>query len=115
MYDSNQDRAVVQSIIDLGRNLGLQVVAEGVTDPGARRALQEMGCDLAQGYLFTAPMRVEDVPRLVHMVGVQPGAPGCRTEAAVAEQPVTDDVAAEVADREFVEGPTLVDGPAAGR
>jgi diguanylate cyclase (GGDEF)-like protein len=71
MYDSTQDRAVVQSIIDLGRNLGLQVVAEGVTDPGARRALQEMGCHLAQGYLFTAPMRVEEVPRLVHLVGVQ--------------------------------------------
>ena len=70
MYNSPRDRAIVQSIIDLGRNLGLEVVAEGVTDPGARRALQEMGCHLAQGYLFTAPVPIEDVPRLVNRVGM---------------------------------------------
>jgi EAL domain-containing protein (putative c-di-GMP-specific phosphodiesterase class I) len=70
MYDSPRDRAVVQSIIDLGRNLGLEVVAEGVTDPGTRRALQEMGCQLAQGYLFTPPIAIEDVPALVRRVGV---------------------------------------------
>jgi diguanylate cyclase (GGDEF)-like protein len=70
MYNSPRDRAVVQSIIDLGRNLGLEVVAEGVAEPGARRALQEMGCHLAQGYLFTAPVPVEDVPRLVSRVGM---------------------------------------------
>jgi len=70
MYNSPRDRALVQSIIDLGRNLGLEVVAEGVTDPGARRALQEMGCHLAQGYLFTAPVAIEDVPRLVSRVGM---------------------------------------------
>jgi EAL domain-containing protein (putative c-di-GMP-specific phosphodiesterase class I) len=70
MYNSSRDRAIVQSIIDLGRNLGLEVVAEGVTDPGARRALQEMGCHLAQGYLFTAPLAIEDVPRLVSRVGM---------------------------------------------
>jgi diguanylate cyclase (GGDEF)-like protein len=70
MYNSSRDRAIVQSIIDLGRNLGLEVVAEGVTHPGARRALQEMGCHLAQGYLFTAPVSVEDVPSLVSRVGM---------------------------------------------
>jgi EAL domain-containing protein (putative c-di-GMP-specific phosphodiesterase class I) len=76
MHDSPRDRAVVQSIIDLGRNLGLEVVAEGVIDPGTRRALQEMGCHLAQGYLFTPPMAIEDVPRLVRRVGIVPPATG---------------------------------------
>jgi diguanylate cyclase (GGDEF)-like protein len=70
MYNSARDRAVVQSIIDLGRNLGLEVVAEGVTDAGTRRALQEMGCDLAQGYLFTPPVAVEDVPAMVSRTGM---------------------------------------------
>ena len=70
MDNSARDRAVVQSIIDLGRNLGLEVVAEGVTDPGARRALQEMGCHLAQGYLFTAPVPIEDVPNVVSRAGL---------------------------------------------
>jgi EAL domain-containing protein (putative c-di-GMP-specific phosphodiesterase class I) len=70
MTNSSRDRAIVQSIIDLGRNLDLEVVAEGVTHPGARRALQEMGCHLAQGYLFTAPVPVQDVPSLVSRVGM---------------------------------------------
>jgi diguanylate cyclase (GGDEF)-like protein len=74
MYDSPRDRAVVRSIVDLGRNLGLDVVAEGVTAPGTRRALQEMGCRLAQGYLFAEPVPVADVPRLLEAHGVVPRA-----------------------------------------
>jgi diguanylate cyclase (GGDEF)-like protein len=70
MNNSTRDRAIVQSIIDLGRNLGLEVVAEGVTDAAARWALREMGCHLAQGYLFTAPVPVEDVPSLVSGMGI---------------------------------------------
>jgi diguanylate cyclase (GGDEF)-like protein len=80
MYDSPRDRAVVRSIVDLGRNLGLDVVAEGVTAPGTRRALQEMGCKLAQGFLFAEPVPVEEVPRLIDMYGVVPRAlPGPST------------------------------------
>lgn len=59
LHDSARDRAIVRSIIDLGRNLSLEVVAEGVTDPGTRRALQEMGCSLGQGYLFSRPVDPE--------------------------------------------------------
>jgi diguanylate cyclase (GGDEF)-like protein len=69
LADSSSDRAIVRSIIDLGRNLGLEVVAEGVMDPGARRALQEMGCSLAQGYLFSRPMPPEDLPGYLDRVG----------------------------------------------
>jgi diguanylate cyclase (GGDEF)-like protein len=80
MYDSPRDRAVVRSIVDLGRNLGLDVVAEGVTAPGTRRALQEMGCRLAQGFLFAEPVPVAEVPKLVEMYGVMPRAlPGPST------------------------------------
>jgi diguanylate cyclase (GGDEF)-like protein len=80
MYASPRDRAVVHSIVDLGRNLGLDVVAEGVTTPGTRRALQEMGCRLAQGYLFAEPVPVADVPGLVDRLGVVPRAlPGPST------------------------------------
>jgi diguanylate cyclase (GGDEF)-like protein len=93
MYNSSRDRAVVQSIIDLGRNLGLQVVAEGVTDPGTRRALQEMGCHLAQGYLFTAPISIDDVPTLVRRVGIVPSAPPSRLAAGPGEPAVTGDPA----------------------
>jgi EAL domain-containing protein (putative c-di-GMP-specific phosphodiesterase class I) len=70
LNDSPRDRAIVQSIIDLGRNLGLQVVAEGVADPTTRRSLLEMGCRLAQGYLFSPPVTVAEAGRLLARVGV---------------------------------------------
>jgi EAL domain-containing protein (putative c-di-GMP-specific phosphodiesterase class I) len=80
MYESPRDRAVVRSIVDLGRNLGLDVVAEGVTAPGTRRALQEMGCRLAQGFLFAEPVPVAQVPKLIEQYGVVPRAlPGPST------------------------------------
>ncbi len=52
---SDRDRAIVQSLVDLGRHLGLEVVAEGVSTPAVRDVLEEIGCPLAQGYLFTTP------------------------------------------------------------
>jgi EAL domain-containing protein (putative c-di-GMP-specific phosphodiesterase class I) len=77
---SPRDRAVVRSIVDLGRNLGLDVVAEGVTTNGTCRVLLEMGCRLAQGYLFAEPVPVAEVPRLVDEHGVVPRAlPGPAT------------------------------------
>ena len=53
--DSARDLAIVRSIVDLGHNLGLEVVAEGVTDETVRQALAGVGCRLAQGYLFARP------------------------------------------------------------
>ncbi len=48
--------AVVRSTIDLGRNLGLMVVAEGVESEEQRRLLWEMGCPAGQGHLFARSM-----------------------------------------------------------
>jgi len=56
------DRAIVKSIVALGRGLGLQVVAEGVESPEQRRLLREFGCDLLQGYLYARPLSADEVP-----------------------------------------------------
>jgi diguanylate cyclase (GGDEF)-like protein len=54
---SNSDSAViVSSTIDLGHNLGLKVVAEGVENEAILRRLAALGCDVAQGYLIGKPM-----------------------------------------------------------
>jgi EAL domain-containing protein (putative c-di-GMP-specific phosphodiesterase class I) len=50
------DATLVRSTIDLGRNLGMRVVAEGVEDEDVRRRLALLGCDLGQGYLFSPPL-----------------------------------------------------------
>ena len=48
--------AIVRSIIDLGRNLGVSVVAEGVEDQRVWEHLAELGCDIAQGYRVCRPL-----------------------------------------------------------
>jgi EAL domain-containing protein (putative c-di-GMP-specific phosphodiesterase class I) len=47
---------IAQTVIQLGRNLGLTVIAEGVETDTQARLLKQMGCHEAQGYLFAYPM-----------------------------------------------------------
>ncbi len=68
--EGHRDRVIVRSILDLARNLGIEAVAEGVTDAGTHRALQEMGCRLGQGYLWARPMAPDDVPAVLRDLGV---------------------------------------------
>jgi diguanylate cyclase (GGDEF)-like protein len=56
------DRAIVSAVIDLGRNLGLQVIAEGVETEGQARYLLARGCNHAQGFLYAKPMTGSRVP-----------------------------------------------------
>ncbi len=46
----------MRAIVDLGHNLGLRVVAEGVEDARSLAVLRELGCDTAQGYLVSRPL-----------------------------------------------------------
>lgn len=55
LSDNENDIAIVRATIELGHALGLTVVAEGVEQQAALRLLQELGCDLAQGYYFARP------------------------------------------------------------
>jgi diguanylate cyclase len=54
--------AIVESTITLATSLGLKVVAEGVETPAARDRLVDLGCELAQGFLFCRPVPAVDVP-----------------------------------------------------
>jgi diguanylate cyclase (GGDEF)-like protein len=53
---SAQDNALVRAVVDLGRALHLEVVAEGIEDAEQLQALVRMGCDLGQGYHLHRPM-----------------------------------------------------------
>ncbi len=53
--------AIVRSIVDLGHNLELRVVGEGVETGGVLTTLCEAGCDLVQGYLLARPMPVDQL------------------------------------------------------
>jgi diguanylate cyclase (GGDEF)-like protein len=56
MEESENDEVIVRSTIDLGRNLGLRVVAEGVETATAWNRLASLGCDIAQGYYLSRPV-----------------------------------------------------------
>ncbi|HSS27531.1 MAG TPA: EAL domain-containing protein, partial [Usitatibacter sp.] len=56
MEADQRNAAIVRSTIELGHNLGLTVVAEGVETEHELAQLRRFGCDAAQGYLFARPM-----------------------------------------------------------
>jgi EAL domain-containing protein (putative c-di-GMP-specific phosphodiesterase class I) len=56
MQTIHSDAVIVRSTIDLARNLGLAVVAEGVEDRSVLNELGDLGCDAAQGYYLSRPV-----------------------------------------------------------
>ena len=57
--------AIIRSTIELGHNLGLRVVAEGVEDQASADVLAGMGCDMLQGYFIGRPTRAAELPALL--------------------------------------------------
>jgi EAL domain-containing protein (putative c-di-GMP-specific phosphodiesterase class I) len=62
-----QDGAIVRAIIDLGRGLGLTVIAEGVETLQQRAFLIANGCDEIQGYFVSAPVPPQEALELAHL------------------------------------------------
>jgi EAL domain-containing protein (putative c-di-GMP-specific phosphodiesterase class I) len=56
MSSDVRDAAIVRHSIDLGRSLGLRVVAEGVESAEDHATLASMGCDHAQGFYYSRPV-----------------------------------------------------------
>jgi EAL domain-containing protein (putative c-di-GMP-specific phosphodiesterase class I) len=56
LHENQSDAVIVRSTVDLGPNLGLRVVAEGVEDKATLKHLATLGCDSMQGYYLSKPM-----------------------------------------------------------
>lgn len=54
------DASIARTVVALGHNLGLTVIAEGVETQEQRTFLVESGCELFQGYLFSKPLSADD-------------------------------------------------------
>ena len=52
----SNDRAIVQTILDLGRHMKLNVIAEGIETASQLAILQESGCSLIQGFFLSRPL-----------------------------------------------------------
>ena len=80
---------IVRSTIELGHNLGLRVVAEGVEDQRSADALADMGCDLLQGYFIGRPGPADVVHELMLRTATQAlVVPRQRDRPSVATRPV---------------------------
>jgi diguanylate cyclase (GGDEF)-like protein/PAS domain S-box-containing protein len=65
--DLESDQALVKSIIELGRNLGLQVIAEGVENQNQADLLQKLNCERAQGFLWSKAVPFNELVKLLNI------------------------------------------------
>jgi EAL domain-containing protein (putative c-di-GMP-specific phosphodiesterase class I) len=63
MLTNASDAAIVRSTIDLGHDLGLKVVAEGVENRDVWHRLIALGCDTVQGYYISRPLPAPEMTR----------------------------------------------------
>jgi diguanylate cyclase (GGDEF)-like protein/PAS domain S-box-containing protein len=66
MTTSPRNAAVISSIIDLAHKLQLEVIAEGVETRAQASFLQQIGCDLMQGYYFSKPVPADELEMMLH-------------------------------------------------
>ena len=62
LQPGSAEEELVRIAVELGHRFGMQVIAEGIETPAGLAVLQELGCDLGQGYLFSRPMAGADLP-----------------------------------------------------
>ncbi|RXH54891.1 putative bifunctional diguanylate cyclase/phosphodiesterase [Granulicella sibirica] len=82
-----ESRDIVQTIITLGHNLGMTVVAEGVETEAQMHLLRSLQCDLAQGYLFSRPVEAHRVAAMLKER--RQGGTLARSAEATKNQPVS--------------------------
>ncbi len=65
LHHEHSDAVIVQSVIDLGRNLGLAVVAEGVEDAGTVAYLSQAGCTTGQGWFWSKAVPADELAQWI--------------------------------------------------
>jgi diguanylate cyclase (GGDEF)-like protein len=62
---NGKDQAMVKSIIEIGKNLNMRVLAEGVETAQHVKILEDSGCDLFQGYYFSHPLKIDELSEFI--------------------------------------------------
>ena len=81
MGSDDNDAVIVRSTIELGRNLGLRVVAEGVENEATWHELAALNCDQAQGYFLSRPVPGDQIGAWLRGRAVLPAPPPAATLA----------------------------------
>jgi EAL domain-containing protein (putative c-di-GMP-specific phosphodiesterase class I) len=80
MMERVEDFTIVRATVELGRNLGLRVVAEGVQDRDTFDRLGDFGCDEAQGFYIAKPLEPDEFWRWLSLREMSVDAPEQLTE-----------------------------------
>ncbi len=75
MTEDRCNALIVHSVVDLGHNLGMTIVAEGVETEQALTALRGFGCDIAQGYHLSRPITADALDAWLHARTILPAPP----------------------------------------
>ena len=75
METDAEDAAIIEAVLNLGKSLKIEVVAEGIETPSHARRLQGMGCRYGQGFLFSRAVAASCVPGIIDRFAPV-GAPG---------------------------------------
>jgi diguanylate cyclase (GGDEF)-like protein len=65
LAEGTEQVVIVQAVVSIARALGMATTAEGVETAGQREFLTALGCEEAQGYLFSKPVPIEKVPEVI--------------------------------------------------
>jgi EAL domain-containing protein (putative c-di-GMP-specific phosphodiesterase class I) len=61
MLVSDTSKITVKKIIEMGHELGMKIVAEGVETKEHLQALNDLQCDIAQGFFYSKPIPIDDL------------------------------------------------------
>lgn len=63
--DDPDNAAIVRSVVELAKTLGLTCIAEGIETDDDLAQIRDLGCDVAQGFLIAQPLSAADAERLI--------------------------------------------------
>ena len=70
LSEDDANTSLVAAVVAIADSLKIATVAEGVEELGQARRLRELGCQEAQGYLYSRPVPVEELPAVLNRLGV---------------------------------------------
>ena len=62
---TDREKIIITNVINMAKQLNITVISEGVETVEQSNFLNEIGCDMAQGYLFAKPMPIEDFENII--------------------------------------------------
>jgi predicted signal transduction protein with EAL and GGDEF domain len=78
--DTGNGMALLDTIVSMGRNLGLLGVAEGIEIPSHVSELERLGCKYGQGFLFAHPLPADELEALLGRAITMPGSSASMTD-----------------------------------